>query len=365
MWDECTMANKKSVEALKRTMKDVRNNSELFGGALILLSGDFRQTLPVIPRSTAADEINACLKSSYLWRFVKTLKLTTNVRVQLQNDPSADKFSKQLLKIRKGAMPADEAGLITLPNDFCRFVQSKEELIESVFPNIAQQYKCHAWLSDRAILAAKNKDVSELNMAIQSKIPGDLVSYKSVDTVTNEQNVVNYPTELLNSLDLPGLPPHSLQLKVGVTIIMLRSINQPRLCNGTRLAVKRLMAYVIEATILTGKFEGEDVFIPCIPMITSDMPCEFKRLQFPVRLAFAVTINKAQGQSLGICGVNLEYSVFSHGQLYVACSRVGKPSVYLHRKWKNKKCCVPQSITINFFYFSILHYEVCRGLAII
>lgn len=63
VWDECTMAHKKSLEALNRTMKDLRGNQHIFGGAMILLSGDFRQTLPVIPRSTAADEINACLKS--------------------------------------------------------------------------------------------------------------------------------------------------------------------------------------------------------------------------------------------------------------------------------------------------------------
>jgi ATP-dependent DNA helicase PIF1 len=73
IWDECTMAHKRAMEALNRTMKDLRNDSRCFGGAMILLSGDFRQTLPVIPRSTAADEINACLKSSTLWRYVKKL----------------------------------------------------------------------------------------------------------------------------------------------------------------------------------------------------------------------------------------------------------------------------------------------------
>ncbi|GFW46236.1 ATP-dependent DNA helicase [Trichonephila clavipes] len=87
-----------------------------------------------------------------------------------------------------------------------------------------------------------------------------------------------------------------------------------------------MMNNVIEATILTGKFKGEDVLLPHIPMIPTDMPFEFKRLQFPMRLAFAMTINKAQGQSLQVCGLNLENPCFSHGQLYAACSRVGKPS---------------------------------------
>ncbi|XP_068628087.1 uncharacterized protein [Battus philenor] len=99
IWDECTMAHKRALEALNRTLKDLRNDSRCFGGAMILLSGDFRQILPVIPRSTAADEINACLKSSNLWRYVKKLQLTTNLRVTLLNDTSAEDFSEQLLTI--------------------------------------------------------------------------------------------------------------------------------------------------------------------------------------------------------------------------------------------------------------------------
>ena len=88
---------------------------------------------------------------------------------------------------------------------------------------------------------------------------------------------------------------------------------------------KKTMENLIEATILTGPFEGEAVLIPRIPMIPTDLPFQFKRLQLPIRLAFAITINKAQGQSLEKCGIDRNTDCFSHGQLYVACSRVGKP----------------------------------------
>lgn len=104
VWDECTMAHKHSLEALK----DIKNNDKLFGGTLLLLSGDFRQTLPVIPRSTYADEINACLKSSPLWRNVEKVQLRVNMRVQMLQDPSAETFSKQLLDIGDGKVAVYE-----------------------------------------------------------------------------------------------------------------------------------------------------------------------------------------------------------------------------------------------------------------
>lgn len=107
---------------------------DLFG-AMIQLSGYFRQTLPVIPKSTVADELNACLKSSSLWRYVKKLKLTTNMRVPLQNDPSATEFSRQLLTLGNGQIPVDAStGLISFPANFCEFTSSKKELIIKVFP---------------------------------------------------------------------------------------------------------------------------------------------------------------------------------------------------------------------------------------
>jgi ATP-dependent DNA helicase PIF1 len=149
-----------------------------------LLAGDFKQTLPVLPQLTPADEINACLKYPALWQHVRTLKLTTNMRVQVQNDRSAEIFSHQLLEIGNGKMPVDlTSGRISYPHNFCSFVTSKEELVAKVFPNIQTNYKNRDWLGERAILAAKNKDVYELNNTIQSNIQSEAVTYKSVDTV--------------------------------------------------------------------------------------------------------------------------------------------------------------------------------------
>ncbi|VDK61509.1 unnamed protein product [Onchocerca ochengi] len=95
---------------------------------------------------------------------------------------------------------------ISLPHNFCNLVTSKEELVEKVFPNIQINYKNHDWLSVRAILAAKNKDVDELDNIIQSNIQSEMVTYRSIDTVVEADEAVNYPTEFMNSSDLPGMP---------------------------------------------------------------------------------------------------------------------------------------------------------------
>ena len=93
---------------------------------------------------------------------------------------------------------------------------------------------------------------------------------------------------------------------------MLRNLNHRKSCNGTRLSGKKLMNNLILAKIIKGKLKGEEVLIPRITTIAADLPFQFNRIQFPVRLAFAMTINKSQGQSLEVCGINLEFLCFSH-----------------------------------------------------
>ena len=111
--------------------------------------------------------------------------------------------------------------------------------------------------------------------------------------------------------------------------MILRNLNPGEgVCNGSQGIVTRMSNRVLEVQLLTGDHAGKSTFIPWMSTILSltQVPFEFCRRQFPVKVCFAMSINKSQEQSVKNVGLDLRNAFFTHGQLYVAISRVSSVS---------------------------------------
>ena len=348
--DEAPMLNKIVFESMDRSLRDITSVDEPMGGIPVLLCGDFRQILPVIRSGTRANIVNSCIKRSYLWQSVTRLSLTTNMRVHLHSDQDTKNFAQKLLEIGDGKTP-----LVSHPdkiniNDLGHVVDSLDALINNVYPDFSDNMHNAQWLSERVILAPLNETVTKINEKLTAMMPNLPTTYSAVNTAISDEDATHYPTEFLNSIELSGLPPHLLQIKIGMPVMVLRSLNPPRLMNGTRCIVTKSLPNVIEVKITCGPYEDEVHMIPRIRLQPSDttLPFTFQRQQFPLRPCFALTINKAQGQSLRIVGLDLRSQVFAHGMLYVALSRTGNKNAIHILSPK------PNGVTSNVVYTEIL-----------
>jgi hypothetical protein len=330
IWDEITMQHRHAAEAVDRTCKDILGvHDRSFGGITVVFGGDFQQILPVVPKGTREDVVSASLLRSVLWVNITVLKLTQNMRVA--SDPNARVFSSWLLDIGHGRdRAADET--IHLPREMV--APDLETFIGQVYPGIGSApHPPGDYFLDRMILAPRNSDVGDLNRHILELMSGEEEVFLSVDSVVDEAGVDDglpghntFPAEFLRTLHPSGLPPGELRLKPGCPIILLRNLCPTQgLCNGTRMVVVRTSRRVLEVKLIGGEHHGEHAFIPRITLAPTEgqtsLAFALKRCQFPVNLAFALTINKAQGQSVKKVGIDLRIPVFSHGQLYVALSR--------------------------------------------
>jgi hypothetical protein len=314
--DEASMVSNPLLNVMDRTLRMVAENDVPFGGKMMLFGGDFRRTAPIKEKATPEQLFQYSLKGSMHWKDFKIMKLRKNMRA----DANAIEFAETILKIGQGELD-DENKMVKLPDE-CIF---RGNLVKETFATKINDQNI-ASMQNRAILAPTNAEVDEINVDALNLVEGEMKIYYSTDEV-REQNPERqrYIMDLMNSINIAGIPPHELCVKKNAIIMLLRNLDiSSGLCNGTRLKVLEMKPNMLYCEIITGDKAGQRVFIPRITLeVSKGLPVPFFRKQFPVRLAFAMTINKSQGQTLEKVGIKLDkVECFSHGQFYVGISRV-------------------------------------------
>ena len=184
-------------------------------------------------------------------------------------------------------------GELLIPEGMRTETANLSDLVDAVFPSITTRFNDASWVGKRAILSPSNMEVAEVNSAVLQRLPGDEVLLKSIDTT--EEGGADYPPEFLNTCELSGMPPHSLSLKPGFLVILLRNIDQRAgHCNGTKYVVVNIKPHVLELRSVDTYNRGATILLPRIISIskTKTLPFTLRRKQFPVKLAYGITANK-------------------------------------------------------------------------
>ena len=346
IWDEAPMANRAVLACVEETCRRVMGNELPFGGKVIILLGDFRQTCPVVRRGSRAEVVDASIKSSPLFAYFSTVRLTIPIR-----NAADPQFASFVDTIGDGAGPE-------IPLDMLTKVYSMNELIDFVYPSeiLANPIACLT----RAILCPTNQQVDSYNNTILCNVQGTSRTYLAADSLKEvDEQGLTAPDSILDYVAQhtpPGLPPQSLTIKTNAVFRLLRNLSVDRgLVKNVRVVVAQVGTRLITVGLLKGvaggmnQMDNELILIPRICFTTTLASGHtLLRRQFPLAPAYSTTFNSCQGLTLDMLGVDLTRPVFSHGQLYTALSRIR------HRSHAKVRLRPGETTTTNVTYHEIL-----------
>jgi hypothetical protein len=131
------MTNKLTFEAVDRTLRDLTDKNEPFSGIVFVMSGDFRQVLPVIPQGSHADIISASIKNSYLWESVEVFRLSENMRandVVVHLDLGNRTFADWLLCVGNNELETIDEDYIKCPDMMVLPPADTQAMVVAIYP---------------------------------------------------------------------------------------------------------------------------------------------------------------------------------------------------------------------------------------
>ena len=309
---------------------------------VILCMGDFRQLAPVVVGNISESSVyQACIASSPRWSCVTQFEFTQLVRQA--EDPEYGTFvqsigngvqvipqceigsekRKSMMKLIHGEEIAEQyanvAGdLVQVPHQ--EFLREKESVVNMVYPDVRG---CGASLSQpRCILVCTNRQKDEWNSYVQSQLPGECTRLPAGHVVRRG----NLSEAEMQKMAKQSVPAGVLDFKIGDVCLVISPVcvEEGGICNNTRVRIEAIHPNLKVIRVKPIGANSRSYWLPRRWYRNVDLGRHgmIDRLQFPLQLAFAMTVHKAQGQTLEFAALDCTTPCFAHGQLYVAMSRV-------------------------------------------
>jgi hypothetical protein len=329
LWDEASMVSDHVADCVNKSFQDMLQCPLPFGGMPVLFIGDWRQLLPVVRRSCGEHHT---IQNCIWWRAVTILRLHRNWRcqqpawLQLLDDVGMGRINE--VRVADGSVRTN-----------------LDDVIEYVWADAAVRTT-----AQKAIVTLTLEDAAEVNAKIIRSLPGECITAPCSDTYMDCKEPDLYPEEFVRSLNISGVPPGVLQLKVGARYIIIRNIDHAHgIVNGahvlcTLLSTRHFIGEAAHCTshhlkhsqqcqftlsagsLLYGPHAGNRVMLPRMTYIItpsqSHLPFAVMRRQFALIPGYAYTVHRSQGSSLDQLGIYFNGAPFCHGLLYTALSRV-------------------------------------------
>jgi len=330
--EEISMVHRRYFELVDEGLRNCCMTNELFGGKRVIVLGDLKQLTPIAADTNRQTCIDATVTSCPLWSSFATHTL------QLQQRSQSDAFTAFVQSVGYGLKDGqrqDGRHIVECPQWLQRFNENQfEEAAAWIGENVIANPKAFA---DRQIIAYTHEVCKRYNDHFRTKVSTALAQpiqhLQAVNKPPESKSEVGFAMatpEYLAVVEVHGAPPHTLSLFPGAVVSVLRNLDVTiGLCNGTKAIVDAVSPFVIALTIVSDNplFNGTKTKVPRILFdVDASSGISFQRLQFPLKLAYAVTVNRAQGATItDRILFDVSGGAFVHGQTYVALSRGRNP----------------------------------------
>ena len=371
LWDEVFGNHRNLFEAAVRALQ--QNKSLVW-----VLIGDTRQPLVIIKYASDLDVIGATITSSHLWSKCHVAFLTENKRLaalqagltvhSTEGDRNSAKsqqsYAEAILRISEGTCEQNEefmcnilqqkvgsrqTNIIGLPNIeyYNNTPEGCDNGCEWLHPG--GDLTSHDSIRNKTILAITNERVDMWNKKIQDMNPNHphtLLSHDYFADVDDPKGLLaDMLTEtILNNYTSNQAPDHVTILKRGDVCLITRPLKAYELASNSRVVIKRVSPKLIQ--VVTFESTPRIVMLPRMRFkfnLQDRTSFTMTRVQFPLRLCYSMTTNKSQGQSFEKILLDLSDDSFSHGQTYVALSRV--------RRYDNIRLIVRDDMVMDYDNF--------------